>query len=138
MDIAHARVAASALGVDIYEYLNKLPLERIREIHVSGVKEANIHQLSDFHNEMDDKDIELLEYVMKRTNKLEMITHEFTPLEKDYYLLRDENGNINTYPTVSLNGVNPEAKQALEKDLKRLREIVFEYNSNTKKKIEER
>ena len=36
LDLAHARVTASLLGMTPEAYLNALPLERVREIHVSG------------------------------------------------------------------------------------------------------
>jgi len=36
LDLAHARVTASTLGIDAQEYILQLPLDRVREIHVSG------------------------------------------------------------------------------------------------------
>lgn len=36
LDLAHARVSASRLGLSIADYLMRLPLERVRQIHLSG------------------------------------------------------------------------------------------------------
>jgi uncharacterized protein (UPF0276 family) len=37
-DLSHACLAAQDLGVDVYEYVGALPVERIREIHISGIQ----------------------------------------------------------------------------------------------------
>lgn len=131
LDIAHARVTASVLGMDIYEYLDSLPLERIVEIHVSGVKNSNLNQLVDFHCAMDETDIELLNYVINKTDKLEVITHEFTPLDKDFYLLDETIDGKNPYEIISPDGVNPKAKQLLEKDLLALQVAKNNYMKRT-------
>lgn len=36
LDLAHARVTASVLGMDVHAYLEALPLERVVELHLSG------------------------------------------------------------------------------------------------------
>ncbi|MFH1086586.1 MAG: DUF692 family multinuclear iron-containing protein [Chloroflexota bacterium] len=36
LDLAHARVTASLLGLDMHAYLEALPLERVVELHLSG------------------------------------------------------------------------------------------------------
>jgi uncharacterized protein len=38
LDLAHARIAARSLNVDAKDYLSRLPTDRIREIHVTGVQ----------------------------------------------------------------------------------------------------
>jgi hypothetical protein len=38
LDLAHVRLAAGALGLDARHYAERLPVERIREIHVTGVQ----------------------------------------------------------------------------------------------------
>lgn len=127
LDIAHARVSASALGMDIYEYLDKLPLDRIVEIHVSGVKDSKLNQLVDFHCEMDETDIDLLIYVISKTDKLQVITHEFTPLDKDFYLLDEKITGKKPYETITADGVNQKAKQLLKRDLLALQVIRDNY-----------
>ncbi len=38
LDLSHARLAAHALGIDARDYLRALPLERVREIHLTGIQ----------------------------------------------------------------------------------------------------
>ena len=38
LDISHARLAAHHLGMDAWDYIHALPVERIREIHVTGIQ----------------------------------------------------------------------------------------------------
>lgn len=38
LDLSHARLAAGGLGRDVREYIGALPVERIREIHVTGIQ----------------------------------------------------------------------------------------------------
>jgi uncharacterized protein (UPF0276 family) len=45
LDLSHARLAATYLGMDTYEYINALPVTQIREIHVSGVQMVEGHWL---------------------------------------------------------------------------------------------
>jgi uncharacterized protein (UPF0276 family) len=36
LDLAHARVSADVLGMDVRDYLSQLPLDRVVELHLSG------------------------------------------------------------------------------------------------------
>ena len=45
LDLAHVRLAAGALGLDAREYAEALPVERTREIHVTGVQRIEGHWL---------------------------------------------------------------------------------------------
>jgi len=38
LDLAHARLVAKYLGMDEREYVRALPVERIREVHITGVQ----------------------------------------------------------------------------------------------------
>lgn len=38
LDIAHARITADTLGVDVKDYICALPLDRLVEMHITGVK----------------------------------------------------------------------------------------------------
>lgn len=42
LDISHARISARALGMDPLDYIARLPLESLREVHITG-----IHTLAD-------------------------------------------------------------------------------------------
>jgi uncharacterized protein (UPF0276 family) len=38
LDLSHARIAARYLGIDPHDYVRQLPLDRLRELHVTGVR----------------------------------------------------------------------------------------------------
>lgn len=75
LDIGHARVAASALEMDVEDYLSALPLDTVRQIHVSGprVKDG---RLVDAHEPMQEEDYRLLEVALRRTNPT-LVTLEY-------------------------------------------------------------
>lgn len=75
LDLAHARVAAEFQGVPIEAYLLELPLERVREIHISGVREVG-GILRDAHEPLQEADYEILEWVLRST-KPEIVTLEY-------------------------------------------------------------
>lgn len=75
LDLAHARVAAAFHSLDVKEYLARLPLERVREIHISGTREAQ-GVLRDAHEPLGEADYELLAWVLQRT-RAEMVTLEY-------------------------------------------------------------
>ncbi len=46
LDLAHARLAADSLGMDPRDYVAALPVERVREIHVTGVQRVEGHWIA--------------------------------------------------------------------------------------------
>lgn len=54
LDIAHARITAANLGIDPREYIERLPVERLAELHVTGVRHDG-QRLRD-HMAMDEPD----------------------------------------------------------------------------------
>lgn len=64
LDLAHARVAAGRLGIPIDDYLDRLPLNRVRELHVSGPRVRD-GVLMDAHESLDDEDRRLLARVLR-------------------------------------------------------------------------
>jgi uncharacterized protein (UPF0276 family) len=66
LDLAHARVSAARLGLPIEEYLGQLPLERVRQLHISGPRLRD-GVLFDAHEALLDVDYALLEWVLRRT-----------------------------------------------------------------------
>ncbi len=82
LDTSHAFVSAYQLGIDIYEYLDRMPLERVREIHFSGSGYDEIKGFIDVHDVMGTRDYEVAKYLAKHpklTNGqcLDMITLEY-------------------------------------------------------------
>ncbi|HVO71461.1 MAG TPA: DUF692 family protein, partial [Aggregatilineaceae bacterium] len=66
LDIAHARVSAARLGCPFKHYLAALPLQRVKEIHVSGPRGQGA-SLVDVHDTLLDDDYAILEEVLTRT-----------------------------------------------------------------------
>ena len=75
LDIAHARVSAEVLGVEIRHYLRALPLDRVVQIHVSGPR-VHDGRLVDVHEPLQAIDYELLRFVLDRTDP-DVVTLEY-------------------------------------------------------------
>jgi uncharacterized protein (UPF0276 family) len=75
LDIAHACVAADALSMDAGAYLEALPLDRVRQVHVSGTR-LRAGRLVDAHEPLAEDDYARLELVLARTRP-EMVTLEY-------------------------------------------------------------
>jgi uncharacterized protein (UPF0276 family) len=63
LDLAHARLAAETIGMDVYSYISCLPVDRLREVHVTGVG-INREGLLEDHLPMTDADWALFEWAM--------------------------------------------------------------------------
>ena len=75
LDIAHARVVASVFGLDVHRYLGGLPLEKARQIHVSGPR-AKGGVLYDAHEVLAEEDYRVLAWVLARCEP-EVVTLEY-------------------------------------------------------------
>lgn len=91
LDLAHARIAASFQDVDLKTYISRLPLECVKQIHVSGVRERDGH-LYDAHESLVQDDYTLLEWALTEC-KPEMVTLEYfrerPALREQLYHLRE-------------------------------------------------
>lgn len=63
LDLAHARLAADGLGLDVHDYLGRLPVHRLQELHVTGVQADADGWVRD-HMPMQPTDWDLLEWVL--------------------------------------------------------------------------
>ena len=75
LDLAHARVAADFRQVPVEEYLVQLPLDRVRQIHLSGVRVVD-GKLQDAHETLVEEDYRLLSWALTRT-KPDVVTLEY-------------------------------------------------------------
>lgn len=82
LDIAHAKVAAYYLNMPIDEYLNRLPLSEVYEIHISGTGFLPDGIFVDTHLAVGDDEYLLLEKILKRT-PCKLIAIEFCPPKGD-------------------------------------------------------
>jgi uncharacterized protein (UPF0276 family) len=75
LDLPHAQIAANRFGMDVHKYLECLPLQRTRQIHVSGTRYRNGHHY-DAHEPLQEHDYDLLEWTLMRTTP-EVVTLEY-------------------------------------------------------------
>jgi uncharacterized protein (UPF0276 family) len=63
LDLAHARLSSSTLGMDVYDYITRLPVDRLCELHVTGVG-LNREGLREDHLPMTNEDWALFDWAM--------------------------------------------------------------------------
>ena len=85
-DISHARISSINSGVDFYEYLSKLPLNRVNQIHISKEEVDSSGEVFDAHELPSDKETEEIIKFIKKYSTLKYITVEYY---KDPYKLLD-------------------------------------------------
>jgi uncharacterized protein len=76
LDLAHARVSAHHRGQEVRDYLNALPLDKIKEMHVSGAR-LEADGLRDRHLPLSELDYILLEEVIAKAPNLKVLTLEY-------------------------------------------------------------
>jgi len=64
LDISHARITSDTLGIDYQEYIEKLPLDRLHEVHITGVR--RYHGFLEDHFEMQPEDWPSAEWAAER------------------------------------------------------------------------
>ena len=90
-DLAHARVTAHAFGMTVEDYIDQLPLDKIRQIHLNrpGWREG---RMVDSHLALEDDDYQLFEQVLKRCQPWS-VTLEYN---KDHALIRSQIERLRT------------------------------------------
>ncbi|CAN5761771.1 hypothetical protein BH23CHL2_BH23CHL2_01370 [soil metagenome] len=94
-DLAHWRVSSSWLGFDPIEALERMPMERTVEVHLSSPRPLadGSGRLDDCHDTLESYDFELLDAVLERTRP-RAITIEYV---RDSVQLRDEIGKVRSF-----------------------------------------
>ncbi len=64
LDLAHARISADTLGMDVKDYIQALPLDRLAEMHVTGIQPFG-GILTD-HFGMDDEGWDVLDWALQQ------------------------------------------------------------------------
>jgi uncharacterized protein len=67
LDISHARMSAHYLGMDEYEYMQRLPVTRLRELHFAGIHV--IHGILRDHLSIQPQDWLALEWVLENIHR---------------------------------------------------------------------
>lgn len=67
LDLAHARITADTLSMDVKDYIRSLPLDRLVELHITGIK---LHEgvLTD-HFPLQEEDWDLMKWALKQIQK---------------------------------------------------------------------
>lgn len=76
LDTAHASVSAYHLKMDIYDYIEALPLHRVKEVHFVGTQMSNEQGLKDMHTPLTPRDYDLLDWLRDRCTP-DIITLEY-------------------------------------------------------------
>jgi uncharacterized protein (UPF0276 family) len=95
LDLAHADISARHFGVDTKEYVCALPMDRLCELHVTGVR-MDENGLWKDHHPLEGQDWELLEWAMERIRSGEwpepwVVTFEYGGVGPDYETRTDRN-----------------------------------------------
>ncbi|MEQ8675779.1 MAG: DUF692 family protein [Aggregatilineales bacterium] len=81
LDLAHARMSALYLGMDVEDYIHRLPVQSLRELHLCGVKyDPNIDAWRD-HFEMSADDWRLAEWAFSQVHQGKWATPAIVALE---------------------------------------------------------
>lgn len=94
LDLAHAQISAHNLGWrDVYTYLQALPLDRVREIHINQpFYDPNMGQMLDRHLPITRDDLDLLRWTLAHTPAeavtLESESPDVDTLRQEVALLR--------------------------------------------------
>ncbi|HYH02451.1 MAG TPA: DUF692 family protein [Bacillota bacterium] len=75
LDIAHARCSAGSFGISDQAYINALPLERLREIHLAGVRNQK-YGIRDTHTALEEWDYQLFREVLEQARP-EIVSLEY-------------------------------------------------------------
>lgn len=77
IDISHVRVSAFYMKLDVFDYISKLPLNKTKELHISGTSNLFTKKLVyDSHTNIDKFDLEIIDYILSRSNP-EYLTVEY-------------------------------------------------------------
>lgn len=91
LDLAHARVTATHRQLDVYEYVSQLPLQQVKEIHISGPRVED-GLLADRHLALQEEDWDLLRWTLKHTPNLQILTHEYMGLRANTAQIKEQHG----------------------------------------------
>lgn len=82
LDLSHASVAAWHRGEEAWEYVSRMPLERVWEVHISGSRPSE-KGLRDYHRALRESDYALLGQTLEHTPNLKVLTLEYMMLYPD-------------------------------------------------------
>ncbi len=114
-DIGHARAAAEVLEIPFDEYVSRLPMDKLVEMHLAGSMKLKDGRLTANHSMLHEEDYEFIEKAVKKYKTLEVLTLEYGPFV--------QNDVVGEVPMVSDDKVNEVAKEQVYNQLIKLNEI---------------
>ena len=115
-DIGHARVASEVLNIPFDEYVNRLPMNKIEEIHLSGCMKNSKGRLVANHSKMNEEDFKFLSKLLEKSKTLKVVTLAYGIIKVGTVI-----GNP---PVVAYGIVNERAKEEVYTQLLRLKEML--------------
>ena len=79
LDLAHARITADTLGIPVKDYISALPLDRLVELHITGIR-SHSGILTD-HFGMEEADWEILSWALEEISRGNWREPEFVAFE---------------------------------------------------------
>lgn len=120
-DIGHARAAAEVLEIPFDEYVSRLPMHRLVEMHLAGCMLKLDGTISPNHSKMHEEDYEFVKMALEKYSTIETVTLEYGPFVEQP--LQE--------PCVIVSGdrVDSVAKAEVLEQLERLHEIMENYKN---------
>ncbi|NLA84267.1 MAG: DUF692 family protein [Clostridiales bacterium] len=116
LDISHAFCASRLLNISLFDYLKRLPLDKTVEIHINGWVERNNSVMC--HTKINRDGYRALEFVLEYCIP-DIITVEYGR----------HNDKIGAgVPLMSLENINEQAKEEIEEQICKVREICIKRN----------
>lgn len=80
LDLSHAQISAQTFGIDFKDYVSRLPLHRLAELHITGIREYASYPTD--HFELQPQDWTVVEWAAKQINsgawqKPEIVAFEY-------------------------------------------------------------
>ena len=113
-DLAHARCISRLLGISLEEFIDKIDMEKVVEMHVNGVRKNEDDSVLDKHLKLHEEDYLKIEELLTKYPNIKALTLEYGPME---YI--DDNTAF-----VCEDKVNKYAKEELYEQIIRLKEII--------------
>ncbi len=84
LDIAHAKITAHFLRIDVSEFMDRFFLDTVREIHVSGSNLIQEEGKTHTHYGMKNDDYETLHKILRATPNVKIVTLEYSGTGENY------------------------------------------------------
>lgn len=116
LDISHAYFASKCLNMDFNEYVNRLPLHRLSEIHLNGWVDTGKEVMA--HIKINEEGYEMIEKVLSK-HIPQIVTIE--------YGRPDDRLGLGI-PLMQVESINLKAKEEIQEQVERIQEILNKYN----------